>query len=169
MSALFFWEKNFMVKGLRIGFGVIVLLGSGLLANTIHAQSTAQSKFKGNLTVEVSGLQTQTGLLCIRLFTESKGFPEGSEKSTKRECVKISEDPMRLSFKNLPAGSYAVAAFHDVNGDRKLNRNSTGIPTEGYGFSNNPVVKTGPPKFGQAVFLVAGPNTGVKIQMKYGS
>ncbi|MBM0742632.1 DUF2141 domain-containing protein [Phormidium sp. CLA17] len=140
-----------------------------MLAKTIYAQSSAQPKFRGSLTVEISGLQNQKGLLCIRLFNESKGFPEGDGKSTKRECIKITEEPMQFSFKNLAASSYAVAVFHDANGDRKLNRNAAGIPTEGYGFSNNPVIKTGPPKFGQAIFLVAGPNTGVKIQMKYSS
>ena len=162
-----------MSRSLKVGLGAIAALSSSILANTIHAQSTAQStaqsKFKGNLTVEVSGLQNQKGLLCIRLFSESKGFPEGEGKSTKRECVKITEEPVQFSFKNLAAGSYAVASFHDVNSDRKLNRNAAGMPTEGYGFSNNPTVKTGPPKYGQAVFLVAGPNTGVKIQMKYGN
>lgn len=158
-----------MSRSLQIGLGAIAALSSVMLANTIHAQSTAQSKFKGNLTIEVGGLQNQKGFLCIRLFTESKGFPEGDGKSTKRECVKITEEPIRFSFKNLTAGSYAVAAFHDANGDLKLNRNAAGMPTEGYGFSNNPAIKTGPPKFGQTVFLVAGPNTGVKIQMKYGN
>ncbi|MCY7389976.1 MAG: DUF2141 domain-containing protein [Leptolyngbyaceae cyanobacterium CAN_BIN12] len=153
-----------MLRSLQVGLGAIAALSSVMLANTIHAQS----KFKGNLTIEVGGLQNQKGFLCIRLFTESKGFPEGDGKSTKRECVKITEEPIRFSFKNLTAGSYAVAAFHDANGDRKLNRNAAGMPTEGYGFSNNPAIKTGPPKFGQTVFLVAGPNTGVKIQMKYG-
>ncbi|PZV15431.1 MAG: hypothetical protein DCF22_07095 [Leptolyngbya sp.] len=153
-----------MLRSLQVGLGAIAVLSSVMLVTTIHAQS----KFKGNLTVEVDGLQNQNGLLCVRLFADSKGFPEGDGKSTKRECVKITEEPMRFSFKNLVAGSYAVAAFHDANGDRKLNRNAAGMPTEGYGFSNNPVIKTGPPKFGQTVFLVAGPNTGVKIQMKYG-
>ncbi len=158
-----------MLRSLQVGLGAIAALSSLVLANTIYAQSTAPSKFKGNLTVEVNGLQNPKGLLCVRLFADSKGFPDGDGKSTKRECVKITEEPIRFSFKNLTAGSYAVAAFHDANGDRKLNRNAAGMPTEGYGFSNNPLIKTGPPKFGQTVFLVAGPNTGVKIQMKYGT
>jgi uncharacterized protein (DUF2141 family) len=131
----------------------------------IHNQATA--KFTGNLNVEVTGMKDQTGLLCMKLFTGNQGFPDSNEKALKRECVKITEDPMKFTYRGLPAGSYAIALFHDANGDRKLNRNAAGMPLEGYGFSKNPVVKQGPPKFGQAVFLVAGPNTGIRIEMKY--
>ncbi len=134
---------------------------------TLAFASNAEAQFKGNLTVEVNGIKDQKGLLCIKVFTGSQGFPNSNEKAIKRECVKITEDPMRFTYTSLLAGSYAVAVFHDANGDRVLNRNAAGMPTEGYGFSNNPVIKAAPPKFGQAVFLVAGPNTGVRIQMRY--
>ncbi len=141
------------------------LLVLGSLVFACHAEA----QYKGDLTVQVEGLKEQKGLLCYKLFSGSQGFPDSNEKAVKKDCIKITEEPMKLSFKNLTAGSYAVAVFHDTNGDRKLNRNSAGMPLEGYGFSNNPAVKTGPPKFGQAVFLVAGPNTGIRIQMKYGN
>ncbi|MGQ9872227.1 DUF2141 domain-containing protein [Leptodesmis sp.] len=130
---------------------------------------SAEAQYKGDLTVQVEGLNGQKGLLCYKLFSGSQGFPDSNEKAVKKDCIKITEEPIKLTFKNLTAGSYAVAVFHDTNGDRKLNRNSAGMPLEGYGFSNNPAVKTGPPKFGQAVFLVAGPNTNIRIQMKYGN
>lgn len=152
-----------MVKRVRVGLPLLLGLGSVIFA------CSAQANLKGNLTVEVNGLRNQTGLLCIKVFNGSQGFPDGNAKALKQDCVKITESPMKFNYRGFPAGSYAVAVFHDANGDRKLNRNSAGMPTEGYGFSKNPVVNAGPPKFGQAVFLIAGPNTKVNIQMKYGS
>lgn len=152
-----------MVRSWKIGTSLLMAVSAAMFAGSAAAQ------YKGDLTVQVEGLKGQKGLLCYKLFSGSQGFPDSNEKAVKKDCIKITEEPIKLTFKNLTAGSYAVAVFHDTNGDRKLNRNSAGMPLEGYGFSNNPAVKTGPPKFGQAVFLVAGPNTGIRIQMKYGT
>jgi uncharacterized protein (DUF2141 family) len=41
---------------------------------------------------------------------------------------------------DLPAGEYAVQVLHDENDNGKLDTNFMGMPTEGYGFSNNPQV-----------------------------
>ncbi len=152
--------KTYMQKS---GLALLLLLGV-----TIAAPVSAA--FKGNLNVQVTGLRNQQGQLCIKLFSNSQGFPEGSQKGTRQQCVKITDNLMKFNFSNLTSGGYAVAVYHDANNDNKLNRNSLGMPTEGYGFSNNPVyTRTGPPKYGEAVFLLAGPNTNVTIKLKYGS
>jgi uncharacterized protein (DUF2141 family) len=62
-------------------------------------------------------------------------------------------------------GTYAIALLHDENSNRKLDK-ALFMPKEGFGFSNNPVVVTGPPKFDSAAFKVSG-DTRVAIRMKY--
>ena len=47
---------------------------------------------------------------------------------------------MRFTFSDLPAGVYAVQVMHDENDNNQLDANFLGIPSEGYGFSNNPQV-----------------------------
>ena len=64
-------------------------------------------------------------------------------------------------------GNYAVALIHDANADGILNSNSFGMPTEGFGFSNNPLILTGPPKFNNAAVAVAGANTDIQIKLQY--
>lgn len=150
------------VRQLRIGLPLLVFLGSLTVSNS------AIANLQGALTVDVNGVRDQRGQLCIKLFRGSRGFPNGDESAIRRQCVKITENPVRFTYRGLAAGSYAVAVFHDANGDGKLNRNAAGMPTEGFGFSNNPVVRQSAPRFGQAVFLVAGPNTRASIQMQYG-
>jgi len=135
---------------------------------TLAFACNAEAQFKGNLIVDVNDLKDQKGLLCIKVFNGSQGFPNSNDRAIKRDCVKITKQPMQFVYRGLAAGNYAVAVYHDSNGDRNLNLNAAGMPTEGYGFSNNPVVKTSAPKYGQAVFLVAGANTRIAIQMKYG-
>jgi uncharacterized protein (DUF2141 family) len=135
---------------------------------TLAFANHATAQFKGNLIVDVNDLRDQKGSVCIKVFNGSQGFPNNNDRAVKRECVKITADMMRFTYRDLPAGNYAVAVFHDTNGDGAMQRNAAGMPTEGYGFSNNPVVKTSAPKYGQAVFLLAGRNTRIQVRMKYG-
>lgn len=122
---------------------------------------------QGQLQVVVEGLRNQTGLLCAKLFSGSRGFPNQDDSAVERQCVPIAETPMSLTFADLPFGSYAIALYHDQNGDELMNRGAFGMPIEAYGFSNDPVVNTGPPSYQDAVFLLAGPQTTVPIQLRY--
>jgi uncharacterized protein (DUF2141 family) len=60
------------------------------------------------------------------------------EKALRNECFKVSGLTMQVMLKGLPPGTYAIVALHDANGDHQANRNSLGLPTEGFGFSQNP-------------------------------
>jgi uncharacterized protein (DUF2141 family) len=43
---------------------------------------------------------------------------------------------MRFIFTQVPPGTYAIAVFQDINGNRRLDRTPLGLPLEPYGFSN---------------------------------
>jgi uncharacterized protein (DUF2141 family) len=45
-----------------------------------------------------------------------------------------------------------VASYHDENDNGKLDTNAFGLPTEGYGFSNDAQGTLGPPSYTQAAF-----------------
>ncbi|MBW4613801.1 MAG: DUF2141 domain-containing protein [Desmonostoc vinosum HA7617-LM4] len=149
-----------MLKGLKLSVLVAVLMN---LAWSLHAQAN----FNGKLTVEIDGLKNKQGQICVSIFANSQGFPNNRDRVLQKQCTKIGDTPLLVSFDNLKAGNYAVAAIHDQNNDLTLNRNDLGMPIEGFGFSRNPEVRTSAPKFGEAAFLVAGPNTNIQIQMKY--
>jgi uncharacterized protein (DUF2141 family) len=51
-------------------------------------------------------------------------------------------------------GVYALAAYHDEDGDGHLNRNFIGLPAEGFAFSNNPSSLIGLPAFRSVAFSV---------------
>ncbi|MBD2504429.1 DUF2141 domain-containing protein [Anabaena azotica] len=127
---------------------------------------SAKASFNSKLTVEIEGLKNKQGQVCASIFSSSQGFPSDRKRVLQRQCTQISETPLILTFDNLKAGSYAVAAIQDLNGDGTLNRNSLGMPVEPFGFSRNPTVSNSAPKFGDAAFILAGPNTVIQIQMK---
>jgi uncharacterized protein (DUF2141 family) len=55
-------------------------------------------------------------------------------------------------FEDVPPGEYAIAAFHDENGNNGLDRNFLGIPSEGTGASNDARGFMGPPRYDDARF-----------------
>ncbi len=143
---------------------VIVLLT--VLGNLLILPKTIAS-LNSNLTVRVDGLKNQKGQVCLSIYSSNQGFPNQGDRALQSQCVKIAQTPQLVTFENLKAGSYAVAVIHDANADGKLNLNFLGIPTEGFGFSNNPKIRTSPPKFGDSAVLVAGSSTNIQIQLQY--
>lgn len=144
--------------------GLIVLLP--ILGNFLFLAS-AKADLNSDLTINIAGLKKPSGKICATLFSESKGFPSDSKKALQSECIEVKEKPQKLIFKDLKPGNYAVALIHDANGDGMLNSNSFGMPTEGFGFSKNPLVLTGPPKFNDSAISVVGPNTDIEIKLQY--
>jgi uncharacterized protein (DUF2141 family) len=64
----------------------------------------------------------------------------------------------------LPAGRYAVQAYQDENDNGHVDRNKLGIPTESVGFSRDPVLILGPPRW-RAV-AIDQTATGSQIHLK---
>lgn len=145
----------------RLMIAALTFVGSGVLMSAANAQRT------GRLTVQIDGLASTTGDVCLQVFNRSQGFPGDAAKAVRGKCYAITQTPMTVTFDNLPAGNYAVAAYHDSNRDRQLNRNGLGIPREGYGFSNNPPLQARAAKFQEAAFLVAGQNTQINVRLRY--
>ena len=150
-----------MLKRFLVGVTSAIALGS------FSISSEANAALKGNLTIAIEGLRSQRGQICLTLFDSSQGFPSKSDRAVQAQCIRLNGTPPTITFRNLKTGSYAVAVIHDTNGDGNLNRNAIGIPTEGFGFSRNPRIVTGPPKFSDAAVIVVGAKTDIQIRLQY--
>ncbi|HYL98731.1 MAG TPA: DUF2141 domain-containing protein [Blastocatellia bacterium] len=103
-----------------------------------------------DLTVTVKDVRNSTGTVYLVVYDEAGfGKPELGKAKQKANAAK---GDMTFVIHNLPAGKYAASSYHDENNNGKLDRNSLGVPTEGYGFSNDAQGNGGPPKFAQAAF-----------------
>lgn len=71
-----------------------------------------------------------------------------------------------LRFDGVETGQYALALFHDENANGRLDT-ILGIPREGFGFSRNPAVHFGAPKFDEASITITGPITRVRVRLQY--
>lgn len=125
-----------------------------LLSLLLTPLLSAQSQGSGALTVKIVNARNANGVIRLALFQNAEGFPGDATKALRTQAAKI--DPQTLTaqavFSGVPQGSYAVMAFHDENGNGKLDKNLVGMPKEGYGASNNPARKMRAPAFDEAKF-----------------
>ena len=134
-----------------------------LLPTAALAGIVAVPVFAADLAIEVRGVRSTDGRLYVAVHgPESKAtFPSGDGAVDRfRESARVGV--IRLVARDLPPGRYAVNAFHDENDNGELDTNLVGIPAEGYGFANDPVVRFGPPDF-EAAAVTVGENSEVAV------
>lgn len=119
----------------------------------------------GALELGIDGQRSPRGVVQLCLTRDPVSFPGCSgDTSAVKRSVPAGERTVRIE--GLATGSYAVALFHDENGNGRLDTR-LGIPREGFGFSRNPPVYFGPPSFAAARFPVASGATGQQVRLKY--
>ncbi len=130
-----------------------VLMSGAMLAS---AQYTLQ--------VEVSNIKKLEGQVQVCLFRDGVGF---LSKGDPVHCrwIAVGAETHGYAFHSLAFGAYAVIAIHDLNENRELDTNFLGIPSEPYGFSNNPSTRFGPPDFEEAAFQLES-NKKITVRLK---
>jgi uncharacterized protein (DUF2141 family) len=159
-GTLLFMNSNFVIAT------VASLLAFPALAETA-AEPVAPAAAKLPLTLDIQGLRAPRGKLVVSIFADAKAFPGDPSKAIAKQEIDINQTEMQVSFKDLPAGEYAVALHHDENGDGKMSYNFVGMPKEGFGFSRNGKVIFGPPSFSDAKVTLSEEGTKAEIKMKY--
>jgi len=143
--------------------GALLVLGA-LLPATVPAASPAAS-LVGSLEIDVAGMRSARGLIRICLTAEPRNFPGCvDDKHAVTRSVPASQHIIR--FDDLPPGNYAAALIHDENSNAKLDT-LLGIPREGFGFSRNPPIGFGPPRFAAAEFALGGVAETQQVTMRY--
>ena len=134
------------------------MIRPALLAAALAAAGPALAT---EVTFEVSGIEAQGGHVLVVLYDEGS-FLKKPLKAARLDPVvgKVSG-----AFRDVPEGVYAISAIHDLNDNNRLDSNMIGIPTEPYGFSNNPKL-WGPPRFSDAKVSIEGSTQHFAIQLR---
>lgn len=107
------------------------------------------------LEVDVAGLRGDRGQVRVAVFSTAKGWPLDDRQAFARAVVPIAGRSAIARFE-VPAGTYAVVAFHDEDGDGVLAKNFVGAPVEGWGASNDASGLLGP-AYPDARFTLTAP------------
>jgi uncharacterized protein (DUF2141 family) len=129
------------------------LAASALLLTAAPAPVLAQTQQADSSLVLTFETGASTGSVLVVLYDSEAAFEGGPPVA---QAVVPASGPVVARFENLPAGDYAVKAFHDVDGNGQMNKNPFGMPVEPYAFSNNAVGNMGPARWAVARFSVSG-------------
>jgi len=170
------WQENH--GNLLLGIvGIIVAFGASIIAcrqtkflppsfprnlvtqdeESVEAEFLAQASDENRqvISVQVSGAISDDGMMRLAVYSEKEGFNDPMQ-ALGTDRWKIRDGVCEGRF-GLPAEitEVAIAAYHDVNDNGQLDRNSFGIPSERYGFTRDARGITGPPTFEDAVITIA--------------
>ncbi len=141
-------------------------LSGGLSRQAAHAESVCGSEGMP-IHVLVENVRSSDGLVTAVLYDDNTENFLKRGRRVDRIRVEAEIGETRLCLEAPQAGAYAIALYHDENGNKKFDRNFIGIPREGYGFSNNPGFSFGPPDQDETLFRVDGEPTTLRISVRY--
>jgi uncharacterized protein (DUF2141 family) len=158
--------------GPRTGGGIIVVVL--LLAAAVPAVPAAAAELR----VTTRTIRSNNGEILIGLYDNAAGF----ERAIANAARGLTPDPGRLVgttirarrgahsavFAELPPGRYVVIVVHDENDNGRLDKNAIGMPTEGYGFSNDAHGFLGTsPSFDAAAITLGNADKEISIALIY--
>lgn len=123
-----------------------------------------QSVLAAGLVVHVQGLSRAQGHLLVLVADSAAVWDGQAPRGAAQKLPVTSLAPMAVKFAQLPAGRYAVQVMHDANDNGKLDTNFVGMPTEAYGFSNNPSLMR-KARFDEAAFDLPAAGTAITVTL----
>jgi uncharacterized protein (DUF2141 family) len=145
-----------------IGTAVLRL---ALALSVLVPSSPVGADFSG-IVVEVEALRSDAGQVRVAVFPESGWVEEGRQIATCHTAVHHGHAMCVIT--DVRPGTYAIAVLHDEDDDGGLDRNFLGLPSEGFGFSNDAPTGLGPPSFHDASFRFEGGETDLVVHARYG-
>lgn len=125
----------------------------------VFGTSLAQA---AELAICIENVESNDGQIMVALYDRA-GYMKQPLQTASVEAVAGST---MVQFKDLAAGEYAFAVYHDANGNGRLDRNRMGMPVEMSTFSNDAQGFMGPPPFEAARLTLADANRAVTVNMR---
>jgi uncharacterized protein (DUF2141 family) len=117
--------------------------------------------------VTVEGVRSSQGLIAMTLYADDSRRFLARRGSLYVGRVPASASSTRVCIHLPGPGTYALAVYHDADGNRSFNRSGIGLPAEGYGFSNNAPAIFGLPSFSRVRMNVPRTGMGTSIRLRY--
>jgi uncharacterized protein (DUF2141 family) len=138
----------------------------GLAAGAAAAECEGQPS-QTRLDVQVYGLRAARGEVAVTVYPDDARRFLAPRGKLLRARVPAQTPTTTACFWLPQPGYYAVAVYHDANGDEDFNRSLVGLPTEGFGFSNDAPTPTGLPAFKAVRFRVGPGDSQIRVKLRY--
>lgn len=120
-----------------------------------------------SILVHVEGVKNDKGSVTIALYDDDpkRFLKKGAKLGHLRVPAIKGITSACVSAPN--AGNFAIAVYHDEDGNGKVTKSWIGFPVEGFGFSNNPRVFLTPPDLSEALVFIQTGETILNITVRY--
>ena len=117
------------------------------------------------LDVEIEGMRNHRGQIHACLTRNPSHFPDCRQdpEALRRSVAAASQ---HVQFTGFQPGTYALTVLHDENSNGRLDK-VVGVPKEGFGFSQSPIVRFAAPSFDRVRIALTRSHTDVKVRMQY--
>ncbi|AWX44760.1 hypothetical protein HME9304_01763 [Flagellimonas maritima] len=105
------------------------------------------------LTVNVTNVPSEKGNINVAVYNSDATFLSFDDVF-KADSEPAKRGTVIVKIDGIPSGEYAIALYHDENGNGKMDTNWLGIPKEKVAFSNAKMKTFGPPKYEECAFEV---------------
>lgn len=139
---------------------------AGASASATEAPVAVGATALVSIDLAITGLRSEKGDILVCLSANPDHFPDcsGDDKARKLKIAATRAGSIQIA--GVKPGTYAVALVHDENANGKMDMRLF-LPREGFGFSRNPKIGMGPPKFKSAQFTLDAAHTHYAVRMKY--
>lgn len=133
---------------------------------TFNAAGADSAPKAARLTITVENLRNHKGQLIFGVFKSADGFPTDSRKALDWQVKPAGTDSVVFTV-DLPPGRYGASVLHDENKNGRMDKDLLGIPTEGYGVTNNPKPALRAATFEESRFTLPPEGANLTISIQY--
>ena len=149
-----------------------VLAAVGLLAGAFAPGSSGVDEAEGQ---DASGVirwvllgvdTSEGGSVRCALYRNDREWLNRA-RAYRKSSARAANRQVACVFRRLPAGTYAMAALHDADNDREMDKSLIGLPQEGYAISRNEHDRMSRPDFNDAKVQFDGTEARYTARMRY--
>lgn len=118
------------------------------------------------LRVTIQETESDRGKILVLVFDQEEGFPDQVEMAVRKFAIAPTNGKAQIELSDLPPGKYAFTVLHDEDDNEVMNTSLLGLPTEKYGFSNNPKIYFSPPSFEKAAVTFGSESKNIEISLR---
>ena len=140
----------------------LLLGGAAFLTTSDSAQADDPNEIRFVLT----GIDAEEGgTVRCALYRDANTWLDEDHRF-RRSAARVRGPRAACVFRDIPPGTYAMAALHDEDGDREMDT-VIGIPREGFAISNNEIDAMSRPDFDEAAIQYRGGRLVTRARMNY--
>lgn len=105
-----------------------------------------------SLIVSIKNIDGGGGEIYAQIFNGIENYQNNIAED--QTMLTAKKGTIQLIFNNLKVGEYVVRLFHDQNNNQKFDQDASGMPMEGYAFSNEAMGIFGPPSYNDMAVII---------------